>query len=70
MGYKGYPLKFFCEGRGVGEVVGYIPKYNFKKDIDKMAMAISTPPNCLANLSYVKPSLSNTISMLNGREEE
>jgi len=69
-GTQGIPVvKFFCEGRGVGEVVGYIPKDNFKKDIDKMV--ISTPPSCLANLSSVKPSsASNTISMLNGREAE
>ena len=69
-GIQGIPVvKFFCEGKGVGEVVGYIPKDKFKKDIDKMV--ISTPPSCLANLSSVKPSsASNTISMLNGREAE
>ena len=61
-------VKFFCEGRGIGKIVGYIPKDNFKKDIDNMA--ISTPPSCLANLSSVKPSSSNTISMLKGREAE
>lgn len=66
---QGIPVvKFFCEGKGVEEVVGYIPKDSFKKDIDKMV--ISSPPSCLANLSSVKPSTSNTISMLNGREAE
>ncbi len=66
---QGIPVvKFFCEGRGVGEVVGYIPKDNFKKDIDKMGAA--SVPSCLADLSSIKPSASNTISMLNGREAE
>ncbi len=60
-------VKFFCEGKGVGEVVGYIPKDNFKKDIDKM---VTSAPSCLANLSSVKPSASSTISMMNGREAE
>jgi thioredoxin 1 len=41
-GIRGIPaVKFFCEGKEVGEVVGYIPKDNFKKDSDKMV--ISTP---------------------------
>jgi thioredoxin 1 len=61
-------VKFFCEGKELGEVVGYIPKDNFKKDIDKMV--ISNPASCLANLYSVKPSASNTISILNGGEAE
>lgn len=66
-GTQGIPVvKFFCEGKEVGEVVSYIPKDNFRKDIDKMV--ISSPPSCLANLSSVKPSSSIIISTLNGRE--
>ena len=68
-GTQGIPVvKFFCESKGVGEVVGYIPKDNFKKDIYKMV--VRSAPSCLANLSSAKPSAANTISMLNGREEE
>jgi thioredoxin 1 len=53
-GTQGIPaVKFFCEGKEIGEVVGYIPKDNFKKDIDKM---VTSTPSCLANLSSVKPS--------------
>jgi thioredoxin 1 len=61
-------VKFFCEGKELGEVVGYILKDNIKKDIDKRV--ISNPVSCLTNLSSVKLSLSNMISMLNGRESE
>jgi thioredoxin 1 len=68
-GIQGIPdVKFLCEGKEVGEVVGYIPKDNFKKDIYKMV--VRSAPSCLANLSSAKPSAANTISMLNGREEE
>jgi thioredoxin 1 len=69
-GIQGIPVvKFFCEGKEVGEVVGYIPKDNFKKYTNKTAISA---PSCLANLYSVKPSssASNTISMLNGREAE
>ena|SRR5215218_5163981 len=67
-GTQGIPVvKFFYEGRGIREVVGYILKDNFKKCIDKM---VTSAPSGLANLSSVKPSASNTTSMLNGREAE
>ena len=56
-------VKFFCECKEVGGVVGHIPKDNFKKDIDKMVVA--SAPSGLANLSSTKPSATNTISMLN-----
>ena len=29
-------LKFFCEGRTVGEIVGYRPKNLLKEEIDKI----------------------------------
>ncbi len=61
-------VKFLCEGKEVREVAGYISKYNFKKDIDKM---VTSAPSCLANLSSVQPSsASNTIFMSNGSEAE
>src|SRR5919108_5220618 len=35
---QGIPdVKFFCKGKEVGEVVGYIPKETFKKEVDRMA---------------------------------
>jgi hypothetical protein len=69
MGHKENMLSSFSEGKELGEVVvGYIPKDNFKKDIDKIVT--SNPASCLANLYSVKPSASNTLSMLNGREAE
>ncbi|MDQ3948578.1 MAG: thioredoxin family protein [Thermoproteota archaeon] len=68
-GIRGIPdVKFLCEGKEVREVAGYISKYNFKKDIDKM---VTSARSCLANLSYVQPSsASNTIFMSNGSEAE
>lgn len=51
---QGIPVvKFFCKGKEVGEVVGYIPKDAFKKEVDRMATSAS---GCLANLSSVKTS--------------
>jgi thioredoxin 1 len=36
-GVEGLPtLKFFCQGRSVGEIVGYLPKPNLKAEVDKM----------------------------------
>ena len=59
-GIQGIPVvKFFCEGKEVGEVVGYIPKNNFKKEIERIGTSASS---CLANLSSFKPSAGNTIS--------
>jgi hypothetical protein len=40
-------VRFFCDDKESGEVViGYIPKDNSKKDIDKM---VTSAPSCLAN---------------------
>jgi thioredoxin 1 len=59
-GIQGIPVvKFFCEGKEVGEVVGYVSKDNFKKEIDKIA---KSTPSCLANLSSVRAS-ENRISL-------
>ncbi len=36
-GVMGTPtLKFFCKGRVVGEIVGFQPKLNLKKEIDRI----------------------------------
>lgn len=62
---QGIPVvKFFCEGKEVGEVLGYIPKDNLKKEIDRIG---TSSHSCLANLSSVQPSASST---MNGREVE
>ena len=68
-GIQGIPdVKFPCEGKEVSEVAGYISKYNFKKDIDKIVTSASS---CLANLSSVQPSsASNTIPILKEGEAE
>jgi thioredoxin-like negative regulator of GroEL len=64
-GIQGIPdVKFPCDGKEDREVVGYISKDNFKKDIEKI---VTSAPSCLANLSSVQPSsASNTISILKG----
>ncbi len=67
-GTQGTPDVKFPKGKEVREVAGYIPKGNFKKDLDKVVTSV---PSCLANLSSVQPSsASNTISLLNGSEAE
>lgn len=48
--------KSFGERKEIGKAVGYIPKDNFKKDIEKIAVASTT--SCLPNLSYAKSSAS------------
>lgn len=51
-GIQGIPVvKFFCEGKEVGEVVGYVPREVLKQEIDKAA---SSAPSCLANTSMRK----------------
>jgi len=51
-GIQGIPVvKFFCEGKEVGEVVGYVPREVLKQEIDKAA---TSAPSCLANTSMRK----------------
>lgn len=51
-GIRGIPVvKFFCEGREVGEVVGYVSKDILKQEIDKVA---KSTPTCIANTSLKK----------------
>lgn len=51
-GIQGIPVvKFFCEGKEVGEVVGYVRREVLKQEIDKTA---SNAPSCLANTSMRK----------------
>ncbi len=62
---QGVPVvKRFCESKEVGEAADYIPK----DILDTYKMGVRSAPSCLANLSSAKPSASNTISMLNGRD--
>ena len=51
-GIQGIPvIKFFCEGKEVGEIVGYIPKEPLKKEIEKIS---DNAQYCLANTSMMK----------------
>jgi thioredoxin 1 len=48
-GVRGIPvIKFFCEGREVGEVVGYIPQDVLKGKLGEIA---KNAPSCLTNTS-------------------
>lgn len=48
-GIQGIPvIKFFCEGREVGEIVGYVPKDTLKQRIEEIS---KNAPACLANTS-------------------
>jgi thioredoxin 1 len=48
-GIQGIPvIKFFCEGKEVGEIVGYIPQQELEKKISEIS---SEAPACLANTS-------------------
>lgn len=48
-GVRGIPvIKFFCEGKEVGEVVGYVPQNVLKKRLEEIA---KNAPSCLANTS-------------------
>lgn len=48
-GVQGIPVvKFFCEGKEIGEIVGYVPKDILKQEIEKIA---KSAPACLANTS-------------------
>lgn len=51
-GIQGIPvIKFFCEGKEVGEVVGYLPQNALTKEIENIS---KNAPNCLANTSMRK----------------
>lgn len=51
-GIQGIPvIKFFCEGKEVGEIVGYLPQDVLKKEIENISRNV---PNCLANTSLMK----------------
>jgi len=41
-------IKFFCAGRPVGEVVGYLPEDSLRVELDKM---LSTHKSCLEQSS-------------------
>jgi thioredoxin 1 len=48
-GIQGIPvIKFFCENKEVGEVVGYVPQQMLKTEIERIS---KNAPNCLANTS-------------------
>jgi thioredoxin 1 len=51
-GIQGIPvIKFFCEGKEVGEIVGYLPQDALKKEIENISRNV---PNCLTNTSLMK----------------
>jgi thioredoxin 1 len=48
-GIRGIPvIKFFCEGREVGEIVGFVPSDELKKQVEGIA---KNAVNCLLNTS-------------------
>ena len=48
-GIQGIPvIKFFCEGKEVGEIVGYVPIGTLKEKLDEVAKGA---PSCIANTS-------------------
>ena len=51
-GVMGIPvLKIFCDGRNVGELVGYMPKERLVQELDKM---LATLTNCLTQSSALR----------------
>jgi len=51
-GIHGIPvIKFFCENKEVGEIVGYVPKETLKKQIENI---LENTSECLANTSIRK----------------
>jgi thioredoxin 1 len=51
-GVQGIPvIKFFCEGREVGEVIGYVPQDVLKEKLEEIA---KNAPSCLINTSIRK----------------
>ena len=47
-GIRGIPVKFFCEEKEVGEIVGYVPQNELEKRINERSSEASA---CLANTS-------------------
>jgi thioredoxin 1 len=48
-GIRGIPvIRFFCEGREVSEIVGYVPQNELEKRISEISSEV---PTCLANTS-------------------
>ena len=41
-------IKFFCEGKEVGEIVGFVPENALKKRIEEIS---KNAPSCLSNTS-------------------
>lgn len=51
-GVQGIPLiKFFCEDKEIGEIIGYIPKNILK---EKIMEIVKNAPSCVANTSRRK----------------
>ena len=51
-GVMGIPvMKIFCDGRNVGELVGYMPKEKLVQELDKMLAALA---NCLTQSSALR----------------
>ena len=51
-GVMGIPvMKIFCDGRNVGELVGYMPKEKLVQELDKMLAALT---NCLTQSSALR----------------
>ena len=51
-GVMGIPiLKIFCDGRNVGELVGYMPEEKLIQELDKM---LATLTNCLTQSSVLR----------------
>ena len=51
-GVMGIPvLKMFCDGRNVGEIVGYMPKEKLIQELDKI---LATLTNCLMQSSILR----------------
>jgi len=51
-GIMGIPvIKFFCDKKEVGELVGYMPKDKLRQEIDKM---LQIHQQCLAQTSFTK----------------
>jgi thioredoxin 1 len=49
---RGIPvIKFFCEGKEVGEIIGYVPQNELENRISKIS---SEAPTCLANTSLTE----------------
>ncbi len=55
-GVMGLPtLKFFCGGRAVGELVGYMPRNMLKSELDR---ALTTYRDCLSQSSPLRSGQS------------